>query len=420
VSRLPRFDGRSSAARVGAVARLALPPLALLFEALEAPGAAPDLWFGEPLLGVLIAYAIVSAIYVFTASRDVPLAPFAVADTLLLSLLVLAEGGAESDLRYMLFVPVLVAVLSGPRLTLGIAALSVAGFVAASVAHPDFGDEVGLRLLAVHSLDIAARAGLAVVVAVLLTRRAERIRELAESRRSLVTQALTAEARARRELSYALHDELVQELLCAQQDLKEARRGRPEYIDRAQAALGGAVERLRHEIFQLHPHLLETAGLEAALEAVAAQQARGDAEPAVISVAPNAAGADDELLFSLGRELLTNAARHAAAERVALTVARAGDRIELRCRDDGRGIDPDARAAALADGHLGLAACTERVEALGGSLEIVTAPGGGTEVRASIPDGRRATAGPPGDAAAAPANHLARLAPARRPGTPAA
>jgi two-component system NarL family sensor kinase len=185
----------------------------------------------------------------------------------------------------------------------------------------------------------------------------------------------------------------VQELLCAQQDLKEARRGRPEYLDRAQAALGGAVQRLRDQIFQLHPHLLETAGLEAALEAVAGQQGRGAGEPALVAVAPEAAGVDDELLFSLGRELLTNAARHAGAQRIELTVEAAGDRIELRCRDDGRGIAPDARAAALADGHLGLAACTERVEALGGGLEIASEPGNGTDVRAWIPDPRRTADG---------------------------
>lgn len=393
-----RVDGRNSAARVGALARLALPALGLLFEALEGPHSSPDLWFGEPLLGVLLAYAVLSAIYAFTASREVPLAPFAVADTVILSLLVLAEGGVVTDLRYLLFVPVLVAVLTGPRLTLGIAALSVVGFLGAALAHPDFGATVGVRELVVHTLDIAARAGLAVVVAVLLTRRAERIRELAESRRSLVTQALGAEARARRELSYALHDELVQELLCAQQDLKEARRGRPEYVDRAERAIAGAVQRLRHEIFQLHPHLLETAGLEAALKAIAAQHARGGGEPALIAVAPDAAGVDDELLFSLGRELLTNAARHADASRVELTVECDGDAIVLCCRDDGRGMDPARRAAAVGDGHLGLAACTERVEALGGSLEIASAPGGGTEVRAAIPDRRRAERDTPASA----------------------
>jgi signal transduction histidine kinase len=409
-----RLDGRNSPARVGALARLSVAPLVLLFEALEPARSTPDLWFGEPLIGLVAVYAIASVVYTFSASRDVPLGPFAVVDTVLLSLLVLAEGGAETDLRYLLFVPVLVAVLTGPRLTVGIAALSVVGFFVASLAHPDFGDVVGYRLLAVHTLDIAARAGLAIVVAVLLTRRSERIRELAESRRSLVTQALTAEARARRELSYALHDELVQDLLCAQQDLKEARR-RPEYLDRAQAALGGAVERLRHEIFQLHPHLLETAGLEAALDAVGAQQTRHHGEPPAISVDPEAAGADDELLFSLGRELLTNAARHAGAQHVELSVACVDGGIELRCRDDGRGIDPERRAAALGDGHLGLAACTERVEALGGSLEIIAAPGRGTEVRATIPDHRHAPLLPAAEAPGSPAA-LKRLTPARRTG----
>ncbi len=193
----------------------------------------------------------------------------------------------------------------------------------------------------------AWRTALAVAVAVLLARRAERNRRLAESRRSLVTQALEAEARARRDLSYALHDELVQALLCAQQDLKVARRGRAEYIDRADHALDDAVRRLRHEIFQLHPHVLETAGLETALAAVAAQGVRPDAAPPDVTVAPDAAGVDDELLFSLGRELLTNVARHAGARHVELTVERAGESLVLRCRDDGRGMAPERRGAAL-------------------------------------------------------------------------
>jgi two-component system, NarL family, sensor kinase len=403
VTSLLPLEGRNASARVGALARLALLPVVLLFEALETPGAPPDLWFGDPVLTILVAYGLLSAVHAFTARREVPLAPFAIADTVLLSLLVCAEGGAISDVRYMLFVPVLVAVLSGPRLTLAIGALSVAGFVAAALAHPAVGDVASARLVAVHTLDVAWRAGLAVVVSVLLTRRAERIRELAESRRSLVTQALTAEARARRELSYALHDELVQELLCAQQDLKVARRGRPEYIDRAELALGGAVRRLRHEIFQLHPHLLETAGLQAALEAIAGQQAAEEDERPVVAVAPEATGVDDELLFSLGRELLTNAARHAGARHVALTIERAGGEIVLRCRDNGRGMPAERRAEALAAGHLGLAACTERVEALGGRLEIDTAPGRGTDVRATIPDGRAHAPADPAPARPAPA-----------------
>src|SRR5205085_3369291 len=102
---------------------------------------------------------------------------------------------------------------------------------------------------------------------------------------------------------------------------------------RAEAALAVAIRRLRHEIFRLHPHVLETSGLEAALDAVAGDQARDEAERPVVTVAPEAAGVDDELLFSLGRELLTNAARHAGARRVDLTVERTADAIVLSCRD---------------------------------------------------------------------------------------
>ena len=324
---LLRLEGRNAAARISALVRLAVLPMLFLFEGLETPAAPPDLPIGEPLLAVLFVYAVVAAVVAFAARRDLPAAPFAIADIALVSLLVFAEGGALADIRFVLFVPVLVAVLSGPRLTFVVGALSVAGFVAAAVASARYGAPADTRIVVVHGLDMAWRAALAVAVAVLLARRAERNRRLAESRRSLVTQALEAEARARRDLSYALHDELVQALLCAQQDLKVARRGRAEYIDRADHALDDAVRRLRHEIFQLHPHVLETAGLQTALAAVAAQGVRPDAAPPVVAVAPDAAGVDDELLFSLGRELLTNVARHAGARHVELTVERAGESL---------------------------------------------------------------------------------------------
>jgi two-component system, NarL family, sensor kinase len=394
---LLRLEGRNPVARIGALVRLALLPLLFLFESLETPTSPDDLEFGGAVLGTLVVYAVLSTVVAFAARRELPPLPFAVVDVVLLSLLVCAEGGALSEVRFVLFVPVLVAVLSGPRHTSVVGMLSVTGFAVAAVAAPLLGVDADSRVLVVHGLDIAWRAALAVAVSVLLTQRAERNRRLAESRRSLVAQALEAEARARRDLSYALHDELVQALLCAQQDLKVARRGRGEYIDRADHALDDAVRRLRHEIFQLHPHVLETAGLQTALTAVAAQVVLpGGATPAV-AVAPDAAGVADQLLFSLGRELLTNVGRHAGARHAELTVSCEGDTVVLRCRDDGRGMAPDRREAALAGGHLGLAACTERVEAVGGTLELRSRVGAGTDVRATIPAaGRRAPVEDPG------------------------
>ena len=386
MSRRARLEGPNARARTWALVRVALLPLLLPAEALEAAHSQPDLVVAQPLLGFLVLYSVAVAIYTFRARHEVRMAPFAVIDILVLAALIYAEGGAVADIRFALGLPVLIsAFLAGPRLTLSLALLAVAAFVAGSMLHASFSDEVRAHEVAVHALDLAWRCGLAVIISVFLTRRDSRIRELLESRRLLVGQALKAEGQARRELSYALHDELAQELLFVQQDLKAVSRGRPEYLDRAQDALARAVERLRRQIFVLHPHQLEREGLAAALQAVAERQPLTSGSLPVVAVAPEAAGVDDELLFSVARELMTNAVRHSGATSVALTIGRESGQIVVTCRDDGRGISPDERRQALAQGHVGLAACTERVEALGGALQIVTGADRGTKVRATIP-----------------------------------
>jgi two-component system NarL family sensor kinase len=402
---LRRLEGRNAHPRIAAVVRVALLPLLLPAEAFEASHEQADLSFTNPLLGLIAVYAVVLLIYTFSTRRELKLAPFAVADTLLIGLLIYAEGGALADVRFALGLPVLVvAFLAGPRLTAGIAALAVAAFVTASTLHNTFGDRVSDHYIAVHALDLAWRGALAVVVSYCLTSRAERIRELLESRRQLVTQSLRAEAEARRQLSYALHDGLAQDLLCVQQDLKAAGRGRPEYLGRAQLALGDAVAQLRGQIFLLHPHQLEREGLAAALETVASRQELVGGGRPVIRVAPGVDGRDAELLFSVARELLINAVRHAKAHHVELTVDRSEEDIVVSCRDDGCGFSPQRRRNALEYGHLGLAACTERVEAVGGTFEISSAAGLGTRITATVPAGRL-----PAAADAAPA------APARTP-----
>ena len=57
----------------------------------------------------------------------------------------------------------------------------------------------------------------------------------------------------------------------------------------------------------------------------------------------------------------------------------------LSVADDGAGIAPGRLEAALAAGAIGIASCRERVEALGGSLQVTAAPGGGTRALARIP-----------------------------------
>jgi PAS domain S-box-containing protein len=212
------------------------------------------------------------------------------------------------------------------------------------------------------------------------------IAELSAARGRLVAQALDAEESARRRMSDTLHDGALQDLLAAGHDLY-ALRGGADDAEVAQVAerLGAIVRSLRDVMTAMHPTVLQAGGLEAALHAVAEQYGRSGGFEARISVDPAAAGELDDLLLSVARELLENAARHAEASAVDVQVRRDGDRVVIEVADDGAGIEPGRPERAQEEGAIGLASCRERVEALGGSLEIAAAPGGGTRVTAGAP-----------------------------------
>jgi len=89
-------------------------------------------------------------------------------------------------------------------------------------------------------------------------------------------------------------------------------------------------------------------------------------------------------LVRLAQESLTNAAKHASAQNVWLDLTRDQDQLQLVVEDDGRLIDPVRPG-------LGLTGMRERVEALGGKLEISTAEAGGMRICARLPRGGLAT-----------------------------
>jgi two-component system NarL family sensor kinase len=89
-------------------------------------------------------------------------------------------------------------------------------------------------------------------------------------------------------------------------------------------------------------------------------------------------------VFSVARELITNAAQHSGAQRVEVSVEDAPQGIVLTVADDGEGIKPGRRDQALEEGHIGLASIVQRLEATGGSLELSSSPGEGTRAVAHI------------------------------------
>jgi CheY-like chemotaxis protein/anti-sigma regulatory factor (Ser/Thr protein kinase) len=104
---------------------------------------------------------------------------------------------------------------------------------------------------------------------------------------------------------------------------------------------------------------------------------------------------DDQavLLFQSVRELLINVAKHAGADRATVSLKiEQEQQLCIEVQDMGRGFDPAAMEAKSENGHFGLFSVRERMQAMGGRLEVKSAPGQGTTVTMRLPLARTKTA----------------------------
>ena len=139
------------------------------------------------------------------------------------------------------------------------------------------------------------------------------------------------------------------------------------------------IDCLRRAVGTLHPVTIDHDGVVGALEAIASDAERRAAFRCILRVEEDASGSQDHVLISLVRELLANAAKHAGAGHVVVSVSRDRGWLHLEVSDDGCGFDA-AGLEAPCNGHIGLASVEHRVRALGGSMEIVAGPETGTHV----------------------------------------
>jgi PAS domain S-box-containing protein len=197
----------------------------------------------------------------------------------------------------------------------------------------------------------------------------------------------------RRHLSRELHDQIGQALMAARMNLQSTRRLRKrekivDRLDDTMTILDQILQQIRQISFDLRPPVLDDLGLAPALQWVL----RHHAERAGLSVEFIS---DTELrrltpevetaCFRVALEALTNVIRHASARKVWVGLSRVDGSLQLTVRDDGIGFDlADAANRARRD-RLGLAGMDERVGVLGGTFQCNSAPGQGTEVRASFP-----------------------------------
>lgn len=196
-------------------------------------------------------------------------------------------------------------------------------------------------------------------------------------------------------IAHSLHDDATQMLGVVYLELALLRSEAPESmrarVDRITRYLDQTCEQLRHLSHELRPPMLERLGLVPALRyLIAGFQHRHN-----LTVTLNAPDLEERLpldvelmLYRVVQEGLRNAVRHAYANGVEVTLRVSASRITCAIRDDGKGFDTSAPAVeAEGKGGLGLMGIRERASVLGGTVNIQSSPGQGTELRISIPIG---------------------------------
>ena len=196
----------------------------------------------------------------------------------------------------------------------------------------------------------------------------------------------------RRRLSRELHDETAQVFSAVKMELGVLREGvspaQAERLDQVLALIDTGIRTIRNVTNDLRPSLLDDLGLLPALRSLVAEFAERSGVRTALSAPmslPTLRAEAELALFRALQEALANVARHADAAAVKIAISAGDGRVRLQVRDDGRGL-PSGRAEDYESrGHMGLAGMRERIGALGGTVRVQGAPGGGALVEVSVP-----------------------------------
>jgi len=222
---------------------------------------------------------------------------------------------------------------------------------------------------------------------------------LQEQLRLFSRHTLSAQEEERKRISRELHDVIAQmltginvQLATLITEAAASTRGLSLKISRAQRLVQKSVDIVHRFARELRPALLDDLGLVPAVHAYL----KGFAAETGIRVNLTAFKGDEALtapmrtaLYRVALEALTNVARHAQAARVDLTLRKGDDSILMEVKDDGNAFDVEKMWSVRKSRHLGMLGMRERIEMVGGSFTVESAPGRGTTVKAQIPFNNR-------------------------------
>jgi PAS domain S-box-containing protein len=227
------------------------------------------------------------------------------------------------------------------------------------------------------------------------TRLIEKLSISREQLRQLTQELVAAQEEERLRLSRALHDEAGQALTALKINLELIGQGLPVESDAVRKQMGEAIaltdktmKRVRLLAQDLRPPALDAVGLNPTLGAFCrdfAAQTRLSIDYRGTEV-PMLAESVNICLYRFLQEALTNVVKHARARAIGVTLRHDAEAISLWVEDDGQGFEVPSRLSSSTESlGLGLLGMEERLESLGGRLEITSQPGEGTRLVAYVP-----------------------------------
>jgi two-component system, NarL family, sensor histidine kinase NreB len=192
-------------------------------------------------------------------------------------------------------------------------------------------------------------------------------------------------------IAQALHDEAGQLLTSAYIALANAKQELPpsshDHLQVVKTRLDGIEEQLRRIAHELRPRILDDLGLVPALQFLAdgITQRSGIAVSLESTLTSRLPALIETTIYRVAQEAFSNVRRHASADRVTIHLVHQFRQLRCMIVDNGVGFDTHATLIASQHDGMGLVSIRDRVEALGGTLDVRSAFGGGTQLIVTIP-----------------------------------
>lgn len=222
-------------------------------------------------------------------------------------------------------------------------------------------------------------------------------RHMQDQLRLLSRQLLSAQEEERKMISRELHDEIAQTLTGINIQLATLKleaavnvKGLQKKITRTQRMVEKSVDIVHRFARELRPTVLDDLGLIPALHSYMKGFTRRTGIHIHFRTFPSGRieqlnNAERTVFYRVAQEALTNVARHAQASRVEVSFEKLPKAICLKIKDDGKSFQAQRVMHSKRNARLGLIGMRERLEMVGGSFSVESAPGKGTTVRAQIP-----------------------------------